>query len=171
VWVSVKIINAKLIDFVELSLLLKKDVKSLREFLESKNFKRIPLKKINSNHFEVIAKVNGIKGTFILDTGASNSCIGSDSVDHFKLNVKESEIKAAGAGAIGMLTQVAESYPLNIGQWYRRKVDFVVFDLSHVNKALHIAEADAVNGIIGADVLKESRAVIDYGRNCLYLKQ
>lgn len=144
---------------------------SLRQFLESKNFKRIPLKKINSNHFEVIAKVNGIKGTFILDTGASNSCIGTDSVSHFKLKVKKSEVKAAGAGATGMLTQIAEGYPLNIGEWSIRKVDFVVFDLGHVNEALQIAEADAVNGIIGTDVLKESRAVIDYGRNCLYLKQ
>lgn len=144
---------------------------SLRQFLESKNFKRISLKKINSNHFEVKAKVNGIKGTFILDTGASNSCIGLDSVEHFKLKVKGSEIKAAGAGATGMLTQIAEEYSLNIGDWNRRKVDFVVFDLTHVNEALQIAEADAINGIIGADVLKEGRAVIDYGRNCLYLKQ
>lgn len=147
------------------------DVNSLREFLESKNFKRIPLKKINSNHFEVIAKVNGIKGTFILDTGASNSCIGLDSTAHFKLQVKESEIRAAGAGATGMVTQIAKGYTLNVGDWTRRKVDFVVFDLSHVNEALQIAEADAVNGIIGADVLKEGRAVIDYGRNCIYLKQ
>lgn len=144
---------------------------SLRKFLESKNFNRIPLKKINSNHFEVIAKVNGITGTFILDTGASNSCIGLDSTTHFKLEVKESEIKAAGAGATGMFTQIAESYSLKIGDWSRRKVDFVVFDLSHVNEALQIAEADAVNGIIGADVLKEGRAVIDYGRNCMYLKK
>jgi predicted aspartyl protease len=146
-------------------------VNSLRQFLESKKFKRIPLKKINSNHFEVIARVNDIKGTFILDTGASNSCIGLDSVGHFKLKVEESEIKAAGAGAIGMFTQIAVGYPLKIGEWSIKKVDFVVFDLDHVNKALQIAEADAVNGIIGADVLKESRAVIDYGRNCLYLKQ
>lgn len=144
---------------------------SLRQFLDSKNFKRIPLKKINSNHFELTAKVNGIKGTFILDTGASNSCIGLDSVDYFKLFAKDSEIKAAGAGATGMLTQIAEAYPLNIGNWSRRKVDFVVFDLTHVNEALQIAEAEAVNGVIGADVLKEGRAVIDYGRNCLYLKQ
>ena len=27
-----------------------------------------------------------------------------------------------------------------------------------------------VDGIIGADILKKYRAVIDYGRNCFYLK-
>tara|TARA_R110000850_G_scaffold277058_1_gene421923 strand:- start:169826 stop:170266 length:441 start_codon:yes stop_codon:yes gene_type:complete len=146
-------------------------VSSLRNFLESKNFKRVALKKINSNHFEVIAKINGVSGNFILDTGASNSCIGSDSIDHFKLSVNESEVKAAGAGATNMLTQIAEGYTLEIGAWKRKKVDFVVFDLVHVNEALQLADADAVNGILGADVLKASRAVIDYGRNCIYLKQ
>jgi predicted aspartyl protease len=146
-------------------------VSSLRNFLESKNFKRIALKKINSNHFELHAKVNGITGTFILDTGASNSCIGMNSIAHFNLDVKESEVKAAGAGATNMLTQIAESYPLKIGDWNLKQVDFVVFDLTHVNEALQIADADPVNGIIGADVLKEGRAVIDYGRNCLYLKK
>lgn len=146
-------------------------VSSLRNFLESKNFKRIALKKINSNHFEVKAKVNGISGTFILDTGASNSCIGMNSVTHFDLQVKESEVKAAGAGATNMLTQIAEAYSLKIGDWNLRQVDFVVFDLTHVNEALQISDSNPVNGIIGADVLKHSRAVIDYGRNCLYLKK
>lgn len=144
---------------------------SLRNFLESNSFKRIALKKINSNHFELQAKVNGILGTFILDTGASNSCIGLHSVAHFELDVQESEIKAAGAGASNMQTQIAEGYSLKIGDWSLREVDFVVFDLTHVNEALQIADANPVNGIIGADVLKHSRAVIDYGRNCLYLKK
>lgn len=138
--------------------------------MESKSFQRVSLKKINSNHFELKAKVNGIPGNFILDTGASNSCIGSDSIAHFKLDVEESEIKAAGAGATNMFTQIAENYALEIGGWKQKKTDFVVFDLQHVNEALQTANAEAVNGIIGADVLKKSRAVIDYGRNCLYLK-
>ncbi|PIZ08989.1 MAG: acid protease, partial [Flavobacteriaceae bacterium CG_4_10_14_0_8_um_filter_34_31] len=68
---------------------------SLRIFLEAKGFKRIALKRINTNHFEFKAKVNGIKGSFILDTGASNTCIGTDSISHFKLQVKASEVKAA----------------------------------------------------------------------------
>ncbi len=147
------------------------ELSSLRIFLESKNFKRVALKKINSNHFEFRAKVNGISGTFILDTGASNSCIGMDSITHFGLKVMESEVKAAGAGATNMFTQIAKGYSLVIGEWELKKVDFVVFDLTHVNEALQIAEAEAVNGIIGADVLKEARAVIDYGRNCLYIKK
>ncbi|PIZ08269.1 MAG: acid protease, partial [Flavobacteriaceae bacterium CG_4_10_14_0_8_um_filter_34_31] len=53
----------------------------------------------------------------------------------------------------------------------KKNVPFIIFDLSHVNEALHLAEANSVEGILGADILKTSRAVIDYGRNCLYLKE
>lgn len=144
---------------------------SLRIYMETKGFKRIALKRINTNHFEFKAKVNGIKGSFILDTGASNTCIGTDSISHFKLQVKASEVKAAGAGAGNMLTQVSINNTLQIGKWIKKNVPFIIFDLSHVNEALHLAEANSVEGILGADILKTSRAVIDYGRNCLYLKE
>ena len=49
-------------------------------------------------------------------------------------------------------------------------MDFVIFDLSHVNEALQQAEEISIHGIIGADFLKQTRAVIDYGRNCFYVK-
>ncbi|PKP26994.1 MAG: acid protease [Bacteroidetes bacterium HGW-Bacteroidetes-2] len=139
--------------------------------MEAKGFNRIALKRINTNHFEFKAKVNGINGSFILDTGASNSCIGTKSISHFKLHVTASDVKAAGAGAVNMLTQVSVSNTLQIGKWTKNNVPFVIFDLSHVNEALHLAEAKPVEGILGADILKTSRAVIDYGRNCLYLKE
>ncbi|NNL61846.1 MAG: acid protease, partial [Flavobacteriaceae bacterium] len=38
------------------------------------------------------------------------------------------------------------------------------------NTALVNHESEPVDGIIGADILKKGRAVIDYGKNYLYLK-
>ncbi len=146
-------------------------VGSLRKFLEANNFSRVVLKKINSNHFEFKVKINGVTGSFILDTGASNSCIGTDSISYFNLVAQESDVKAAGAGAGNMQTQISEKNTLQIGEWSRKNVHFVIFDLTHVNAALQQANASPVHGILGADVLKISRAVIDYGRNCVYLKK
>jgi len=146
-------------------------VGSLRKFLESNNFTRVKLKKINTNHFEIVVNVNGVKGRFILDTGASNSCIAMESVSHFKLITTPSEIKAAGAGAVDMETLISEKNAIAIESWKKKNINFVVFDMSHVNEALHIAEEASVHGIIGADILKAARAVIDYGRNCVYLKK
>ncbi len=138
--------------------------------MEMRGFIRVALKKINSNHFELKAYINGKKGRLILDTGASNSCIAFESVSYFNLKIKDSDIKAAGAGAINIKTYISENNTIKMGLWEKTKIPFVVFDLTHINQALNLAEVASVDGILGADVLKKSRAVIDYGRNCLYLK-
>ena len=49
--------------------------------------------------------------------------------------------------------------------------EFVLFDLIHVNQALEQVGETPVHGILGADILKKLHAVIDYGRNCVYLKK
>ena len=109
-------------------------------------------------------------GYFILDTGASSSCIGFSSVNRFIMLTEESEVKAAGAGATNMETHVANNNIFSIGKKIKSNMSFVIFDLSHVNQALSQVEEEPVQGILGADFLKECRAVIDYGRNVLYIK-
>ena len=69
-----------------------------------------------------------------------------------------------------MKTKLARNNNIAIGFWSLTKIDFVLFDLSHVNEALLQVEEEQIHGIIGADFLKRTRAVIDYGRNCLYVK-
>lgn len=143
---------------------------SLRHFLESDNFHRIPLQKLKTGHYQLPLHINGVKGWFILDTGASTSCLNMEAATTFNLNTEASEIKAAGAGAIDMETLMAKGNSLEIGGKKLRNVDFVLFDMVHVNDALTQAEEEAVDGILGADLLKRLRAVIDYGRNCFYIK-
>ncbi len=143
----------------------------LKSILKRKGYIRIKLKKINTNHFEMKGKLNGVKGRFILDTGASNSCISIDLAEKFNLIATESETKAAGAGAIGMETKIAKSTVIEINKWCYKGFTIVLFDLSHVNTALTEHGADAVDGIIGADILEKGKAIIDYDTKCLYLKK
>lgn len=144
---------------------------SLKKVLEKKNYVSIKLKKTLTNHLELKAKINGVKGRFILDTGASNSCVGLDLIIHFKLLAEESETKAAGAGATDMETQKSENNFLEIGEWKTNKSHLVLFDLTHVNTALTQHNAKEVHGIIGADVLGKGKAIIDYSEMVLYLKK
>ncbi|MDX1767692.1 retropepsin-like aspartic protease family protein [Arenibacter troitsensis] len=144
---------------------------SLKVFLHKKKYIAIPLVLTATNHFEVTATINGIKGRFILDTGASNTCIGLDKIEFFKLNSKDSKIKAAGAGATEMLTKLSTKNVIEIGKWLKKKQKIVLFDLVHVNQALTSHQAMPVDGIIGADILKKGRAIIDYQKTRLYLKQ
>ena len=131
----------------------------------------IPLILTETNHFEISAKINGVMGRFILDTGASNTCVGLDKADHFQLIFESSDIKAAGAGASEMETFVSEKNKLEIGKWKFKKQQIVLFDLVHVNEALVAHKALPVDGIIGSDILKKAKAVIDYGQNKVYLKK
>lgn len=146
-------------------------MKRLEKILKKKKYIKIKLKKITTNHLELKAKINGVKGNFILDTGASNSCVSLDLIEYFKLDAQESETKAAGAGAIDMETQQSENNLLKIGDWKTNKCHLVLFNLSHVNTALIQHKAKEVHGIIGADILQKGKAFIDYNKNVLYLKK
>ena len=144
---------------------------SLKKLLEKKAYVRIPLEMTETNHFALEVKVNGISGRFILDTGASNTCIGFENIERFKLTSEASEIKAAGAGATNMDTLIATKNRIQIGTWQQKRCKIVLFDLVHVNEALTTHNATPVDGIIGADVLENAKAVIDYGKRKLYLKK
>ncbi len=143
---------------------------TLLKLLTKKGYHKVKLVFTKTNHFEVTAKLNGVKGNFILDTGASNSCVGFEAVNKFNLFAQDSEIKAAGAGAIDMLTQVSKKNTIEVGKWSLRKTSLILFDLKHINDALTHHNAEPVDGIIGADLLKRGKAIIDYNRKYLYLK-
>ena len=144
---------------------------SLKKILKKKKYIKIKLKKIVTNHLELKAEINGVKGKFILDTGASNSCVGLDLIERFKLMSEESEVKAAGAGATDMETRKSENNSLKIGKWKTNQCNLVLFDLTHVNTALTLHKAKKVDGIIGADILESGKAFIDYDKKVLYLKK
>jgi len=144
---------------------------SLKKFLLKKKFVRVPLVLTETNHFEITAKINGISGRFILDTGASNTCVGFDKIEFFNLTSKASKIKAAGAGATNMETLISTKNSINIGTWQKKQLKIVLFDLSHVNEALTAHKALPVDGIIGADILKKAKGIIDYDKKCVYFKK
>ena len=143
---------------------------ALEEFLLEKGYTKVKLKLTKTNHFEIKATINGVKGLFILDTGASNSCVGFEAIETFKLKAKDSKIKAAGAGATDMITQVSKKNKIKIGKWKKDKVPLILFNLTHVNTALLNYNSKPVDGIIGADILKKAKAIIDYDKKYVYLK-
>jgi hypothetical protein len=42
--------------------------------------------------------------------------------------------------------------------------------MSHINNALSEKKINPIEGIIGADILKKTKAILDYNLNNLYLK-
>lgn len=145
-------------------------MKNLHEVLKKEKYKKINFKVSKTQHLLIKATINGVSGNFILDTGASNSCVGFDSIEKFTLKAGRSKTKATGAGATGMMTQIAKNNILKIGRWKTPALHLVIFDMTHVNDALKQYKAKPVDGIIGADVLLEGKGIIDYYNHCLYLQ-
>ncbi len=146
-------------------------MKSLKKLLLKKKYYRVPLVLTETNHLEIDVKLNGIAGRFILDTGASNTCVGLDKADHFHLDSESSDVKAAGAGARDMETFVSDKNAFEIGAWNYPDQKIVLFDLVHVNEALIAHNALPVDGIVGSDILRKGKAIIDYKDLSLYLKK
>ncbi|MGV3460289.1 MAG: retropepsin-like aspartic protease [Flavobacterium sp.] len=145
-------------------------MENLYDTLKDKGYKKITFKISKTQHLRIKAKINGVVGEFILDTGASNSCVDFDGIEHFKLKALDSETKAAGAGGVGMLTKSSYENTLQLGRWKTGDFSLVIFDMSHVNEALRQYKAKPVHGIIGADILLKGKAIIDYYNHCLYLQ-
>jgi predicted aspartyl protease len=111
-------------------------METLRDFLLNKGYSKIKLKFTKTNHFEIKASINGIKGRFILDTGASSSCVGFEAIERFNLTVIDSEIKAVGAGASDMVTKISKSNVLKIGKWKKSRVALIIFKFLKFNNGI-----------------------------------
>lgn len=145
-------------------------MEDLQDFLQNKKYKKVKFKVLKTQHLLITATINGVKGKFILDTGASNSCVGLEGIDKFQLFSEISDTKAAGAGATGMETQLSKNNSLQLSRWKFNKLNLIIFDMFHVNLALKQYKMKPVDGIIGADVLLQGKGIIDYYNHYLYLK-
>ena len=142
---------------------------TLNKFLKSEGYSSVKLIFLETKHYLIEAKVNGIKGRFILDTGASNSCICTSLEDKFKVISQRSKEKASSATSQMTHTKISKSNAIQIGKW-KDKIDFISFDMNHINNALSEKQINSIDGIIGADILKKSKAILDYKSDKLYLK-
>ncbi|MDA9002371.1 retroviral-like aspartic protease family protein [Flavobacteriaceae bacterium] len=145
-------------------------IHSLSDFLKNKSYFKIKMHAIASNHFKIISKINGVRGDFVLDTGASSTFVDLNLESKFKLKSETSLIKASGAGPNKLTTLISKDNSIKIGGWNCKTFKIALIDLSNVNDAFESVEAPAVDGIIGADILKNGNAVIDYEKKYLYLK-
>ncbi len=142
---------------------------NLKKILKKEGYQKVKLRTLPSGHHLIKAKINGKKGNFILDTGASNTVIAQSKAKKFKLKLKETEHKAAGAGTTEIDINTTGKNLLEIGKWKMKKIRFVTMDLQHINHAMQMFDAK-VDGIIGADVLHAGKGIIQYDKDLLFLK-
>lgn len=115
-------------------------------------------------------EVNGRKGVFILDTGANVSVIDVDHAGQFDLDgqtpARDGSMVMGGGGTSARQVRIDS---LSLGPIPVRQRHMVLTDLGPLGDAMAPLVGGAVHGLIGQDVLKEHRAVIDVKRPLLYL--
>jgi hypothetical protein len=131
-------------------------------------FNAVPLRELPSGHHLVDVTMNGNKATFILDTGANASVVHSAAARGLGLPDKGAPAGAFGLGG-GMKAQQVKLERLEIGGVPIRRGRIMTSDLSQLVQILGTVSPGRIVGIIGQDVMKEHRAVIDVARPILYL--
>jgi predicted aspartyl protease len=112
-----------------------------------------------------------VKGWFIIDTGASNTFIEQTAIEKFKLKNITSNIKAQGAGPNRIDAKIYKNNSISFGSFKLEKCKVATIDLSPINNAFFEINMKKIDGVIGADILKKCRALIDFNKNYLYLKK
>ena len=142
---------------------------TLYKFLIKSGYFAVKLQYLKTKHYSIEAKINGVNGTFILDTGASNSCICTSLENNFNVISKETIKKASSATSEIINAKISKNNTIQIGKW-ENKINLISFNMNHINQLLGEKKINPIDGIIGADILKKSKAILDYKSNKLYLK-
>jgi len=124
----------------------------------------------NSNHILIECEINFVSGIFIVDTGASNSCINYLSVSKFAIEFEASNEKASSA--TDEINEIFNSKKnkLKIGDFQKNDFDLVLFDMTFINNSLKEKGVSEVDGIIGSDILNELNACINYKKKEISLE-
>ena len=132
-------------------------------------FTAVPMRELLTGHHLVEARLNGKPASFVVDTGANRTVLHAPFAGEFGLTGKP--IGMGGAIGVGGAVKASQAAveSLAIGGVAIRQSRIMMTDLGQVTNLLSPISGSKVYGIIGQDVLKEHRAVIDVAKPLLYL--
>ncbi|MDA9887210.1 retroviral-like aspartic protease family protein [Flavobacteriaceae bacterium] len=131
----------------------------------------IPLKFTNSKHLICQLFLNGVEGNFLIDTGASNSCLDNTLTTKFSVIQEGDELPLTSAGNEKLNAMGSQKSSLGIASKALASIPFMLIDMETINAALVEQGDEKIDGIIGADFMHKKKASIDYDQSCLVLKE
>jgi predicted aspartyl protease len=134
-------------------------------------FEALPLVRSQQNHLLVRAFINGKPAWLTVDSGAPVSAIALNRREYFRLKPTAAESKLPARVQInGAFNNVAIARELRIGALTLVDEPVVTVDLGYSARAARHAHEREIDGIIGADILFPTQAVLDCERQLLILK-
>jgi predicted aspartyl protease len=135
------------------------------------HFEALPLVRSRQNHLLVRAFINGKPAWLTVDSGAPVSAIALNRREYFRLKPTAAESKLPARVQInGAFNSVVIARELRIGGLTLVDEPVVTVDLGYSARAAHRAHEQEIDGIIGADILFPTQAVLDCERQLLILK-
>ena len=131
-------------------------------------YETLPLTRSSQNHLLVHAEVNGKPALLGVDTGAPVSAIALNRREHFKLApiTGKSDLPAK-LSINGAFNSVAVARSLRLGALNLVDEPMVLVDLGGLRRS---SKRDEIDGILGADILFPTKALLDCQRQVLVLK-
>jgi len=143
----------------------------LAEFLSGRRYQQASLRKLATGHLLIEACINDIPGAFILDTGAGATVVDEKNIEFFRLNATVDSVTGAGAGGTGLTIYSSFDNSILINEFYISPSKVAAMNFEHVNTGLQqYGVKETIHGVIGADLLEQANAIIDFAGMSLYLR-
>ena len=122
-------------------------------------------------HLLIKVKLNNKVANMLIDTGASRTIFDKKKIKKY---VKAGELRAHDSHASGLGTNKMETFictidSFKIGTLQIKNYETGILDISHVNTSYKLLKLKPIDGVIGSDLLKKYKAVIDYEEKTLTL--
>ena len=125
----------------------------------------------NSYHLFVSGVINGQKCDLLIDTGASHTIFDATLIPEAPAGKNAGfEIQSAGIHAGELKNSIGHIKQFKLGDLKRKNWTVVLIDLTHVNDLYQKFTDKRVAGLIGSDFLLKHKAIIDYKKRELVLR-
>ena len=115
-------------------------------------------------HIMVQGKIHGKEAHFLIDTGASRSVFDSNTITNFiddiQFEKKEGMTAGVGSSDLESSTFIIDSF--SIGNLEINNYEAVALDLENIHEMYAKLALPHIDGILGGDLLKKYKAVINY---------
>ncbi|MBX7526134.1 retropepsin-like aspartic protease family protein [Qipengyuania vesicularis] len=139
--------------------------------LSEEGYVSIPLEKLPTGHEIVPVEVNGVSGTFLLDSGAQGTIIDEQWAARYYLTPEGVDGHDKIAGATGHTAmRRAEVRSLSISGSELPTNFVMVGNVGPALETLGRMSGREIQGIVGQDLLSRHDGVIDVGNSTLYLR-
>jgi predicted aspartyl protease len=133
-------------------------------------FEALPLLRSRQNHLLVRAYINGKRAWLGVDSGAPVSAIALQRREYFGLKPIAAKSNLPGRIQInGAFNNVAIARELRLGALTLVDEPVVTVDLGNSSRVARLRREQEIDGIIGADILFPTKAVLDCQRQLLVL--